>query len=329
MSAIGSGGGGSGGGGSGGGGPGGGGPDGSSDEAGGDGPAEPRRPRILPQRVTLQFAGPKLALPGEQPAEPLRLDTSEFEIPPEASGGSRAREGAAREGAARAGDPDAGRPSLELDLDGLEGAGPEGAGPEGADPADPGAGAPDATDGWGRLRTGEAPRRGRSVTPRGEDALSLVSQRSRPPSTPGLDLASEMADRYALGDYTGALRVAELVLGQSPGDARAQKCAESSRERLIQLYSARLAAIMAPPSPGGAVGAAGGGLDTLGARVPRVQVPEHEIRWLGLDHRQGFLLSRLDGESSIEDLVDLSGMTRLEVLRTLVELVEVGAITIT
>lgn len=297
-----------------------------SDSPGGD--RAGKRSRVPPQRVTLQFAGPKLALPGEtvpggampgdEPddqalhLDTLHLDTSELEIPPA--------------------EPETEPPSLELDLEGLEGGAIGGIASAQDEP----------TDGWGRLRAGIGdPGRGRSVTParallgsRGDDALSLVSERSRPPSTPGIDLGSEMSDRYALGDFTGALRVAELLLGRNPDDVRAQKCAESSRERLIQLYSARLrgpaagsSGGSAPGSPAGeAAGGEGGGHDPVGDRVPRVRVPDHEIRWLGLDHRQGFLLSRLDGASTIEDLVDLSGMTRLEVLRTLVELVEAGAI---
>lgn len=223
------------------------------------------RSSSVPRRVTLQFAGPPLALPraDDAPADP----------------------------------PDPERHELELAK-------------TLAPPADA------ATDAWGRLRDG-APARARSVTPPTigrADALELVSKRSRPPSTPGLDLAGEMSDRYALGDYTGALRVAELLLGRNPSDLTAQRCAESSRERLMQLYSARVAALC---------GRAGG---RLGAQVPRVAVPEQEIRWLGLDHRQGFLLSRLDGSVTIDDLVDLSGMTRLDVMRTLVELLEAKAI---
>ncbi|MDQ3032131.1 MAG: hypothetical protein M3Y87_06925 [Myxococcota bacterium] len=229
------------------------------------------RASSAPKRVTLQFAGPPLALP--LPDESVAAETSSAEASAE---------------------------RLELELQ---------------DTIPPPRDVP-AGDAWGRLRDG-APTRPRSVTPPTTarvDALELVSKRSRPPSTPALDLGGEMADRYALGDYSGALRVAELLLGRNPSDLAAQRCAESSRERLMQLYSARVASIC-----GTAAGA-------IGAQVPRVAVPEHEVRWLGLDHRQGFLMSRLDGSATIDDLVDLSGMSRLDVLRTLVELLEARAI---
>lgn len=253
----------------------------------------------IPNRVTLEFAGPPLALPQEGSAEaaspepePLQLDTSELDA-----------EQAARAEAA----PPPARPvsdELRLELDELE-------------PTTEAAGA-EPEDGWGRLARGSSrpPGRPRSAPPPplGRDALDLVSRRSRPPSAPGLDLASEMADRYALGDYTGALRVAELLLGRDPDDLRAKRCAESSRERLLSLYTARLGSV------------SGASATDVGARVPVVVVPEHEIRWLGLDHRQGFVLSRLDGRATVDELVDVSGMSRLELLRTLVELVEAGAI---
>ncbi|MEZ4248850.1 MAG: hypothetical protein R3B99_11480, partial [Polyangiales bacterium] len=122
---------------------------------------------------------------------------------------------------------------------------------------------------------------------------------------PGLDLASEMAERYALDDFTGALRIAELVLGRDAEHPDARRIAAESRRRLEALYTSRL----------GGVG-----------RAPSVALPDADLRWLGLDHRAGFLLSRVDGHNTIEDLVDISGMPRLEALKTLVELLDVGAI---
>jgi hypothetical protein len=137
------------------------------------------------------------------------------------------------------------------------------------------------------------------------EAIALVATRSRPPGSSVLDLAGEMLDRYALGDFSGALLAAEIVLGKEPGHVEARKCAQSCRERLSHLHLSRL----------------GGG-----DRVPRVAVQGSEVRWLGLDHRAGFLLSRIDGNSTIEELVDLSGMPRHEALKLLVELLEAGAL---
>ncbi|MCB9616525.1 MAG: hypothetical protein H6721_23545 [Sandaracinus sp.] len=135
------------------------------------------------------------------------------------------------------------------------------------------------------------------------DALGLVEATNK--SQPGLDLASEMAERYALDDFTGALRIAELVLGRDAEHPDARRIAAESRRRLEALYTSRL----------GGVG-----------WTPSVALPDADLRWLGLDHRAGFLLSRVDGHNTIEDLVDISGMPRLEALKTLVELLDVGAI---
>lgn len=135
------------------------------------------------------------------------------------------------------------------------------------------------------------------------DAIELVD-RNRP-SSPDLDLHAEMRERFALHDFTHALRIAELVLGRVSDDADALRIASRSRERLEQIYTARLGAI---------------------GRTPELAVPEAEVRWLGLDHRAGFLLSRVDGEHTVEELLDVCGMRRLEGLKTLVELKDVGAI---
>lgn len=134
-------------------------------------------------------------------------------------------------------------------------------------------------------------------------ALDLI-ERNRP-SSPDLDLAGEMAERYALGDFTGALKTAEFMLGRNPTDATALRYARSSRERLEQIYSSRLGTL---------------------ERIPVVIVPDRSVRWLGLDHRAGFLLSRITGDHTVDEIVDVSGMPRLEALKTLVELLDLNAI---
>ena len=136
-------------------------------------------------------------------------------------------------------------------------------------------------------------------------ALALV-ERSRGSSS-GLDLVSEMRERFDLDDFSGALRAAELMLGRQSDHPEAQRIAQRSREALERLCLSRLGTL---------------------ASKPRVDVDYEEIRWLGLDHRAGFLLSRIDGEHSVEDLLAISGMPRFETLKTLVDLLGVDAITI-
>jgi hypothetical protein len=106
----------------------------------------------------------------------------------------------------------------------------------------------------------------------------------------------QMKDRYATGDFTGALVVAEGLLEVNADDLDAQRYAQSCRDVLTQMYSARLG--------------------SLAQRV-RVAVPGDQIRWLSLDHRAGFVLSLIDGSSTVEELLDISGMNRLDALRIL------------
>ncbi|HEX2872442.1 MAG TPA: hypothetical protein VHP33_14335 [Polyangiaceae bacterium] len=116
------------------------------------------------------------------------------------------------------------------------------------------------------------------------------------PASPRDTEITEMKDRYAMGDFTGALVVAEGLLEVNPDDLDAQRYAQSCRDVLTQMYTARLGA--------------------LTQRV-RVAVPGDQIRWLSLDHRAGFVLSLIDGSSTVEELLDISGMNRLDALRIL------------
>jgi len=110
-----------------------------------------------------------------------------------------------------------------------------------------------------------------------------------------------MKDRYATGDFSGALIVAEGILEADPRHEEALRCQVRCTEVLSQMYLARLGSL---------------------AQVVRVALSGEQIRWLSLDHRAGFLLSLVDGQSSIETLLDISGMPRLEALRILYALLD-------
>jgi hypothetical protein len=114
------------------------------------------------------------------------------------------------------------------------------------------------------------------------------------------DPIAEMRERFSLGDYTGALEIAELMLAEDPSDEAAAECAESCRRVLEGMYAARL-----------------GSLD----RVPSVLVQRAQLRWLSIDHRAGFVLSLIDGSSTLEMILDVCGMPRLDAIRILHELV--------
>jgi hypothetical protein len=146
---------------------------------------------------------------------------------------------------------------------------------------------------------------GRSLSPTSIEAAVLGAIGSSPP--PEItertieDPVAEMRERFSLGDYTGALEMAELILAEEPGNLEAAECGENCRSVLEGMFAARL-----------------GPLD----RVPMVVVPRTQMRWLSMDHRAGFILSLIDGSSSVEMILDVCGMPKLDALRILHELVQ-------
>ncbi len=138
------------------------------------------------------------------------------------------------------------------------------------------------------------------------EALDLVgrnegsSESISVPPGPTANPVSELREKYALGDFSGALVIAEALLKSEPANTDAQRYAESCRDVLKQMYAARL-----------------GPLD----QVPVVAVGGEQLRWLTLDHRAGFLLSHVDGVSTLEEILDVSGMPALDAMRIIVELV--------
>lgn len=144
--------------------------------------------------------------------------------------------------------------------------------------------------------------------PEHEEARQVVLRSNPPPRPSGvLNLANDMRDKFALDDFSGAIRAAELLLGREPENMEAKSIVAASRERLSQAYLSKL-----------------GALDG----VPRVVVADADVRWLGLDHRAGFLLSRIDGMATTDEVMDMSGFERFEALRVLADLLERGAIVV-
>lgn len=122
-----------------------------------------------------------------------------------------------------------------------------------------------------------------------------------PPAAPARGGAKEMQECYAVGDFSRALEIAEELLARSPDDFSARRCAQNCRDVLTQMYAARI-----------------GPLD----QVLSVSVSPEEVQWLSLDHRAGFLLSLVDGQSTVDEILDISGMTRLDALKILNDLTE-------
>jgi hypothetical protein len=62
-------------------------------------------------------------------------------------------------------------------------------------------------------------------------------------------------------------------------------------------------------------------------RVPRLAITPRELTLLPLDHREGFILSRVDGTTTVETILDLCAMPSDEALAILESLVERGVLT--
>ncbi|HEX8537789.1 MAG TPA: hypothetical protein VF664_10030, partial [Cystobacter sp.] len=63
-------------------------------------------------------------------------------------------------------------------------------------------------------------------------------------------------------------------------------------------------------------------------QVPRLKLRMAELMKLSLDARMGFLLSRIDGHLSYEALFSVSGMSRMETMRMLAQLLDRDIITL-
>jgi hypothetical protein len=131
-------------------------------------------------------------------------------------------------------------------------------------------------------------------------SAGLEVEPSLPP--PGAEpTLQDMQARYAVGDFTGALELAEAILQKRPDDAATRRYAQNCRDVLTQMFAAKI-----------------GPLD----QVMQVVISPQEVQWLSLDHRAGFLLSLVDGQSTVDEILDISGMSRLDALKIIHQLVE-------
>lgn len=111
-----------------------------------------------------------------------------------------------------------------------------------------------------------------------------------------IDRARLEADRQRADLAVTAL---ELALGEQPDSIVAQKLIHRHRDLLIEIYQSYLGD---------------------GSRVPMLAVPMHELRAETLESRGVFLLSRIDGTFTVEEILDVSGMSDIEAYRHLCKL---------
>jgi hypothetical protein len=155
-----------------------------------------------------------------------------------------------------------------------------------------------------------------NAAPKAGDAFDLIQQDAlaRKAVAPEPDKKDKLAslirrakDLIGLDDHTGAMALISQADALAPNDGEVKKLKDRSEATLQRMYESKI-----------------GNLE----RVPRVKLKETEIIWLNLDHRAGFMLAQVDGNSTFEDLFALSGMSRLDTARILAQLIDEGVIVV-
>lgn len=115
----------------------------------------------------------------------------------------------------------------------------------------------------------------------------------------------EMREAIARRDYTRALDLGERFLARNESHVAAGTFVDECRT----IFERRIAKDLAP-------------LD----RIVVLSQPLHPLMSTEIDHRVGFMLSRIDGVMTIEELVDVSGMSRVDALRLIADCAARGLI---
>jgi hypothetical protein len=118
-------------------------------------------------------------------------------------------------------------------------------------------------------------------------------------------LLDRAADWHRLGDLTKAVTAVDLALSEEPGSALAQKLVHRNRDTIMTVFQAYLGDLQ---------------------RAPVLAQPLHELAAAPINPRAAFLLSRIDGTLSVDEILDVSGMPRLEAYRHLCQLLLRGII---
>ncbi|HUQ04434.1 MAG TPA: hypothetical protein VM261_18165 [Kofleriaceae bacterium] len=136
----------------------------------------------------------------------------------------------------------------------------------------------------------------------GAPARETNDDRARRRITMLLERARNAADTE---DHSTAVAAIDLALSEAPDVAAAQKLVHRSRDLILDCYYRFF-----------------GNLD----KVPVLAAPLSELTRRPLDTRAAFLLSRIDGTLTFEEILDVAGMGRLEACRHLAHLLWRGII---
>jgi hypothetical protein len=131
---------------------------------------------------------------------------------------------------------------------------------------------------------------------RGAPAIETREERTRRRITALLDRAAAWSRDAELDR---AVTAVDLALSEDPNSALAQKLIHRNREAIMNAFQAFLGDLQ---------------------RTPNLARPLHELGSAPISPRAAFLLSRVDGTLSLDEILDVSGMPRLEAYRYLCQL---------
>jgi hypothetical protein len=148
-----------------------------------------------------------------------------------------------------------------------------------------------------------------AVAPPPSSVRALRSSSAPPGSTsaaPPIDRTGAMVDLLSRGDHEGALELADLVLAEAPSNPIAIVCREQCLATLEEAYVGRLGQLHRLP------------IATLAT----------DLTHLDLDHRAGFLMSLMDGRTTLEGVLDLCAMPKPVAMMLIVELIDRRIVTL-
>ncbi len=121
------------------------------------------------------------------------------------------------------------------------------------------------------------------------------------------DLLEEAKHLFDNGEHTKSLELCMRVAPVLEESADLDRLIRENEEILTSRYVVQL-----------------GGLEA----VPLVTFEGQDLQALGMDHKKAFLLTRIDGILTIDEILMISGMSRLETARSLMELKLAGLLSI-
>ena len=136
-----------------------------------------------------------------------------------------------------------------------------------------------------------------------EDMPTLPGSADEALRTRILSLIHHAETAAEAGDLRVAVDTLEQVLASDPNSPVAQVTLHRHKDLILKIYETCL------------------GEPT---EVPVIAIPVSELGSQDLDHRAAFLLSRIDGSLTFEEILDIAGMPRLEAYRLLAGLVRRG-----